>query len=127
MARNAAARFGGDPYLIGYFVDNELSWGRSTPAYPQQYYALAINALAAGRQSPANAAFIGYLTQTYREPGRLRQAWGIPLTSWNDLGTAGFALPRTAFDNPAGDRRSGGIYSAVCRSHYRTVAEALPS
>jgi hypothetical protein len=125
MARNAAAGFAGDPYLIGYFVDNELSWGRSTRAYPQQYYALAINALAAGRQSPANAAFIGYLTETYRSPEGLGRAWGIALNSWNDLGTAGFALPRSAFDNPAviGDlaafsRRFGDTY-------YRIVAEAL--
>jgi hypothetical protein len=27
MAQNAASRFRGDPYLIGYFVDNEMSWG----------------------------------------------------------------------------------------------------
>jgi hypothetical protein len=31
MARNAAARFGGDPWLIGYFVDNELAWGNRRP------------------------------------------------------------------------------------------------
>jgi hypothetical protein len=125
MARNAAARFAGDPWLIGYFVDNELSWGRSTRADPQQYYALAINALAAGRESPANSAFIGYLTETYRSPERLGQAWGIPLSSWNDLGTAGFALPRSAFSNPA----VTGDLAAFCRrfadAYYRTVAEAL--
>jgi hypothetical protein len=125
MARNAAARFAGDPYLIGYFVDNELSWGRSTPAYPQQYYALAINALAAGRESPANSAFIAYLTETYRSPEQLGEAWGIPLSSWNDLGTAGFALPRSAFD----DRVVIGDLAAFSRrfadTYYRTVAEAL--
>jgi hypothetical protein len=125
MARNAAARFAGDPYLIGYFVDNELSWGRSTRAHPQQYYALAINALAAGRQSPANVAFIGYLTETYRSPEGLGRAWGIALNSWNDLGTAGFALPRRAFDNPAviGDLATFGRRFAD--AYYRTVAEAL--
>jgi hypothetical protein len=53
---------------MGPGIDNELSWERSTPANPQQYYALAINALAAGRESPANSAFIGYLTETYRSP-----------------------------------------------------------
>jgi hypothetical protein len=125
MARNAAARFAGDPYLIGYFVDNELSWGRSTRAYPQQYYALAINALAAGRQSPANAAFIGYLTETYRSPERLGRAWGIALNSWNDLGTAGFALPRRAFDNPAVTGDLAAFGRRFADAYYRTVAEAL--
>lgn len=125
MARNAAARFGGDPYLIGYFVDNELSWGRSTPAYPQQYYALAISALAAGRVSPANSAFIGYLTQAYRSPERLGQAWGMPVNSWNDLGTAGFALPPRAFDNPVVIRDLAAFSRRFADAYYRTVAEAL--
>ncbi len=125
MARNAAARFAGDPYLIGYFVDNELSWGRATPGYPQQYYALAINALAAGRESPANSAFIAHLTETYRSPEQLGQAWGIPLNSWNDLGTAGFALPRRAFDNPAVIRDLAAFSRRFADAYYWTVAEAL--
>jgi len=125
MARNAAARFAGDPYLIGYFVDNELSWGRATPAYPQQYYALAINALAAGRESRANSAFIAHLTETYRSPEQLGQAWGVPLTSWNDLGSAGFALPRAAFDNPAVIGDLAAFSRRFADAYYRTVAEAL--
>jgi hypothetical protein len=125
MARNAAARFGGDPWLIGYFVDNELSWGRSTRACPQQYYALAVNALAAGRESPANSAFIGQLAETYRSPEQLRQAWGIPLSSWNDLGTAGFALPPRAFDNPAVIGDLAAFSRRFADAYYRTVAEAL--
>jgi len=125
MARNAAARFGGDPWLIGYFVDNELSWGRSTRACPQQYYALAVNALAAGRESPANSAFIGQLAETYRSPEQLRQAWGIPLSSWNDLGTAGFALPPRAFDNPAVIGDLAAFSRRFADAYYRIVAEAL--
>jgi Beta-galactosidase len=125
MARNAAARFAGDPYLIGYFVDNELSWGRSTRAYPQQYYALAINALAAGQESPANSAFIGYLTERYRSPERLGEAWRIPLSSWSDLGTAGFALPRSALDNPAVIGDLAAFSRRFANTYYRIVAEAL--
>src|SRR5215471_950628 len=34
MARNAAAHFGHDPWLVGYFVDNELAWGRGWSADP---------------------------------------------------------------------------------------------
>jgi hypothetical protein len=33
MAENAAARFGGDPWLVGYFVDNELAWGAGRPIH----------------------------------------------------------------------------------------------
>jgi len=125
MARNAAARFGGDPWLIGYFVENELAWGRSTPAYPQQYYALAISALAAGRQSPANTAFISYLNQTYHDPQRLGQAWGVSLSSWDELGTAGFALPQSAFANPAVIGDLAAFTRRFADTYFRTVADAL--
>ena len=65
MARNAAALFAGDPWLIGYFVENELSWGRGSPAKPEEHSALAINPLAAGQASPAHSAFVAHLPQTY--------------------------------------------------------------
>jgi Beta-galactosidase len=125
MARNAAARFGGDPWLIGYFVDNELAWGRSTPADPKQYYALAINALAAGRESPANAAFVDYLAQTYRDPERLGEAWSIPLKSWDELRAAGFALPGRAFASPAVIGDLAAFSRRFADAYYRTIAEAL--
>ena len=125
MARNAAARFGGDPWLIGYFVDNELAWGRRTPAYPQQYYALVLGALAAGRQSPANSAFTAYLRETYHDPERLAQAWGMPFNSWDDLGSAGFALPPTAFDNSVVIGDLAAFTRRYADAYYRIVAEAL--
>jgi len=125
MARNAAARFRGDPYLIGYFVDNELSWGRSSPTNPQEYYALAINALAAGSESPAKSAFVAYLTETYCEPERLGQAWGISPTSWDALRGAGFTLPRVALDNPAVTGDLAAFTRRFAEAYFRTVAEAL--
>ena len=125
MARNAAARFRGDPYLIGYFVDNELSWGRGSPTNPEEYYALAINALAAGSESPAKSAFVMYLTETYREPERLGEAWGISPTSWDALRGTGFALPRAALDNPAVTRDLAAFTQRFAEAYFRTVAEAL--
>jgi Beta-galactosidase len=125
MARNAAARFRGDPYLIGYFVDNELAWGRGSRANPADYYALAINALAAGQQSPANSAFVAYLTETYRDPERLAEAWGLPLTSWDRFRRDGFALPQTAFGNPAVIRDLAAFTRQFAEAYFRTVAEAL--
>jgi len=125
MARNAAARFAGDPWLIGYFVDNELAWGRSTRAYPQQYYALALGALAAGRQSPAHSAFAADLQETYRDPERLARAWGISVRAWSDLDTVGFALPGAAFDNPAVIDDLAVFSRRFAEAYYRTIAEAL--
>ena len=125
MARNAAARFRGDPYLLGYFVDNELPWGRESPGNPGARYGLAINALAAGPESPAKSAFAAYLIETYREPERLAQAWGVSLASWEALRDAGFALPPEALGNPAVIADLAAFSRRFADAYFRTVAEAL--
>jgi hypothetical protein len=124
MARDAAALFRGDPYLIGYFVDNELSW-RGSSTNPQEYYALAVHALAAGSESPAKAAFVTYLIEAYREPERLGQAWGMPVTSWHMLRRPGFALPAAAFGNSAIINDLAAFSRRFAEAYFRTVAEAL--
>ena len=124
-ARNAAAQFGGDPWLIGYFVDNELSWRRGSSTDPREYYALAINTLARGPDSPAKSIFAAQLIETYREPERLAQAWGISLASWDGLRGEGFALPPASLDNPAVIRDLTAFTRRFAEAYFRTVAEAL--
>ena len=124
MARDAAALFRGDPYLIGYFVDNELSW-RGSSTNPQDYYALAVHALAAGSESPAKAAFVNYLIEAYREPERLGQAWGMPVTSWDMLRRPGFELPPPGFGNSTVIGDLAAFSRRFAEAYFRTVAEAL--
>jgi hypothetical protein len=124
-ARNAAAQFRGDPWLIGYFVDNELSWRRGSSTDPREYYALAINTLAQGPGSAAKSIFAAQLIESYREPERLAQAWGISLASWDGLRSEGFALPPANFDNPAVIRDLTAFTRRFAEAYFRTVAEAL--
>jgi hypothetical protein len=125
MARDAAARFGADPWLVGYFVGNELPWGKGWSKKPGERYSVALGALAAGRESPAKAALVAQLVATYGEPGRLGQAWGLALGSWDELRRAGFALPEAALERPAvtGDLEAFDRHFAD--AYFRTVAEAL--
>jgi len=125
MARDAAARFGGDPWLVGYFVDNELAWGRGWSTDPREHYALAIGTLGRGPESPAKSAFTAQLVETYREPERLAEAWGIPLTSWDGLRGAGFALPPASLSNPAVIRDLAAFTQRFAEAYFRAVAEAL--
>ena len=125
MARNAAAQFAADPWLIGYFVDNELAWGRGWSSDPREHYALAINTLALGPESPAKLAFTAELIDTYHEPERLERAWSIPLASWDELRRAGFALRAANLANSAVIRDLSTFTRLYAEAYFRTVAEAL--
>ena len=125
MARKAAVQFNSDPYLIGYFVDNELNWGQGWSKDPGKRYSIAIGSLAAGPDSPAKSDFIAQLAQTYREPERLGKTWGIPLSSWDDLRRTGFALPQASLNNPAVVGDLSAFTQRFAETYFRIVAEAL--
>jgi hypothetical protein len=67
----------GDPWCIGYFVDNELAWGDAP--------SLATAALASPRGQAAKAAFLAFLAQKYPSIDRLNAAWGTAHVSWDAL------------------------------------------
>ena len=111
-----------DPWLLGYFADNELAWaGRG----PQARWALARGSLRGDPRSPAKQAFIAALKREYGTPRKLAAAWGIALPSWDALGVAGFAAPAPDPAHPA----IAADYSAWLRryadTYFGIVAAAL--
>ena len=111
-----------DPYLLGYFADNELAWAG---VGPQGRWGLAIGTLGGDANSPAKQAFIASLKKQYGQPENLASAWGIALTSWDALSATGFAAPAPGEAHPA----IATDYSAWLRryadTYFRTVAEAI--
>ncbi len=71
--------------LLGVFFDNEAPWfGRNawdrTPTYTVLDVAFSLPAGDAARQ-----AAVKFLTERYRTPAKMGEAWGAALKSWNDL------------------------------------------
>ncbi len=90
FARDVTARVGeytassaNDPYCIGYFVDNELSWGGFDDKDWKTRYGLAIGALALGAESPAKAAFVADLKAKYTTVDALNGVWKTQFASWD--------------------------------------------
>jgi hypothetical protein len=80
LRRAVAAQKGkavGDPWCVGYFVGNELSWGDET--------SLAVAALASPAEQPAKKAFLEQLQKKYSSIDRLNAAWGTHHVSWQSL------------------------------------------
>ena len=73
-----------DPLCIGYYVDNELSWGGGDTM--RDKLALAYGALARpAATSPAKRALIADLRKTYAVVTDLNTAWGTAFATWDDL------------------------------------------
>lgn len=64
----------GDPWCLGYFVDNELSWGGETD--------LAVATLRSPASQVAKTVFVDDLRAKYGDIEALNAAWGTEHASW---------------------------------------------
>ncbi len=74
---NKYTSFINDPWCIGAFADNELSWGNE--------YDLALAALSSPPAQPARKAFQNMLFKKYPEIEALNQAWGTHFKSYAEM------------------------------------------
>ena len=113
-----------DPWLIGYFADNELAWaGVGEPM--QARYALALGTLRQGPQSPAKQAFLAQLRAQYPSAAALAAAWGVPLADWATLEAADFRAPLPDAAHPAREADLQRFQRLYADTYFHTVAERL--
>ncbi|MEM1107860.1 MAG: beta-agarase [Planctomycetota bacterium] len=102
-----------DPWNIGYYVDNEMSWGSETD--------LAVATLTSPADQAAKLALIDDLKINHRNIEALNAAWGTDYASWDDL------LERT--DAPPDlDRARPDLvrfYKRLCETYFRTIKEEI--
>ncbi|MEO8809289.1 MAG: beta-agarase [Rhodanobacter sp.] len=118
----ASAGVRDDPFLIGYFADNELAWAGIGPT---GRWGLALGTLAGDAKSPAKQAFIAILKQEYVAPETLGAAWGIALTSWEALDATGFRAPPPAETHPAIALDYRAWLRRYADAYFQTVAAAI--
>lgn len=87
---NATASSRDDPWLLGYFADNELAWAGQGP---QGRWGLAMGTLHGEARSAAKQAFIAVLQKKYGTAAKLADAWGIALADWSALNATNFPAP----------------------------------
>jgi hypothetical protein len=66
-----------DPWCLGFFVDNELTWGNEL--------SLSLATLKSPADQPAKQTFVERLSARYQTVERLNQAWGASYASWQAL------------------------------------------
>ena len=102
----------GDPWCIGYFVDNELGWGDEL--------SLATAALASPPGQSAKRAFVEDLRAKYGSIDDLNEAWGTEHASWEAiLEDQKPPQPTKARDDLA------AFYTRIAEQYFRTCREVV--
>ena len=100
-----------DPWCIGFFVDNELSWGDSG--------SLAIGALKSEASQPAKIKFINDLKTKYISISALNKSWESNYENWNALLQS--KTPSITNSHPD----AIAFYSELADTYFRTINEEL--
>lgn len=112
-AAEEAKRTGSDPWCIGWFVDNELSWGGDGRD-------LARAVLRSPATQPAKTAFKDWLFQKYGAAERLDAAWGTRFGTWE-----GFMSATNAVDEVRAGADLEALHREVVAQYFRTVRDAI--
>ncbi len=109
-------RMAGDPWCIGYFVQNELWWG-----YWDDAQAVALSALGAP-DSAAKQVFVADLRGKYETIDALNQNWGTSHESWESL-LESRETPGREREQVAEDCGVFGLN--FCETYFTTVREEV--
>jgi hypothetical protein len=113
-----------DPWLIGYYADNELAWA-GPGATPETRYALALGTLKLTTDIPAKRAFLKQLRDKYRNQEGLAKAWGIELPAWELMEDPGFQGPLPNPEYPQIEADYQHFQESFADTYFKTVSDAL--
>ncbi|MGE8187621.1 beta-agarase [Pseudomonas sp. NPDC086278] len=113
-----------DPWLIGYFADNELAWAGPGDD-PKARYALAYGTLKMTTDVPAKRAFLKQLRDKYRNQAGLSKAWGIDLPAWELMEDPGFVPPLPSADHPEIEADFKYFQKVFADTYFKTISDSL--
>lgn len=110
----AQGKSAGDPWCMGFFSDNEMSWGDDT--------SIALATLNSGPDQPAKKVFVADLQARYKTIGNLNKVWGTTYPSWDAV-----LQSRSAPDPIKARADLTAFYSKAAQAYFRTAREAVKS
>ena len=100
-----------DPWCQGFYVDNEINWGKQSH--------LASLALKASPKQSAKAVLVDELVRKYTSIHKLNQSWGTNFGSWNALLENRKNLPSAA------EKDMAALSLLIVRQYFKTVREVF--
>ena len=122
--RGVTSQVKGDPWCLGYFVDNELSWGGFGDEAGR--YGLGLGALSLpASSSPAKRAFLAQLKQKYGDIASLNAAWKTSLSDWQALEASWKPADEKTAWTKAFKADLGAFVKELARTYFRTIRDQL--
>lgn len=117
VARERCARVKDDPWVMGYFLDNELEWYGTAP--PVGLFGEAWRRPAG---HSAKVAWLAFLQRKLRDPAEFEQHWGIHIARFAELAEHTHPVaPRTA----RGQAIVLEFLREIAERYFRTCSEAI--
>jgi hypothetical protein len=117
LARRVCGARADDPWLIGYFTDEELRWGPDLRS-PETLFA---EFLRLGDRAPGRRAAMRFLEERYRRIEELNEAWRTEYASFREVGRA----PQPGSQIPSGDAE--GFLLVAAQRYFSIAQEAIRS
>jgi len=113
-----------DPWLVGYFADNELAWAAHGDD-PKSRYALAYGTLRMTTDVPAKRAFLKQLRDKYRNQQGLSKAWGVEIPTWEQMEDPGFEAPLPDPAHPQIEADLKYFQKVFADTYFKTISDSL--
>jgi hypothetical protein len=124
---DVCAKIKDDPWCVGIFVDNELSWGGFDDRKPLERYGLALGALGSKADQPAKQAIVAQLRAKYGNVQKLNDAWKTSFARWEALADEPWTAPKDkgfAFTDAMREDLAAFV-SAFATKYFETVRGAI--
>jgi hypothetical protein len=107
-----------DPYLLGYYLDNELPWAADWRLGPDLFPAY----VALPPQAPGKKKLVEFFKERYQTPDRFASVWKSELKDWTDLENLHRLRAR---DKARAQEDREAFVRLVARQYFKTATEAI--
>lgn len=109
------ARSAEDPWCIGYFIDNEISWGDSK--------SLSLAALCSPPEQPVKIEMLEWLKEKFEDSlGKLNAKWGTDHETWDAILNC-----TTPPDSAKAAEELEAFYAVIAEQYFKVLSEEMKS
>lgn len=114
----AAAGYADDPWLLGYYLDNELPWSYDWRFMPDLFPGY----VAMPPEAPGKQKLAAFLRERHGTVERLAAVWAPAFANWEEMAEARFLAPR---DRRAARGDMEAFMLLVARQYFKTTTGAV--